>query len=82
MVHSPRYQNHRLLRRTDSLLRILGKWRDRTPRIRLATDDGEAVVVNIIAAVFVDGVDIRGRGDAKGVFADERFVREIEEAGD
>ncbi len=82
MMYRPLNQNHRLLLRANSLLRVLRQRRHRPPGVGLAADDGEAIVGDVVAAVFVDGVDVGRGGDAEGVFADEGFVGEVEEAGD
>ena len=82
MMHTTLDQNHWLLGRARPRLRVLRQRCDRAPRIRFPADDGEAVVRDVVATEFVDCVDVRRRGDAECVLADQGFVREVEEAGD
>lgn len=82
MMHSPLNQNHRLLCRANPLLCVLRQRRHRPPGVGFTADDGQAVVGDVVPTVFVDGVDVGWGGDAEGVFADEGFVGEVEEAGD
>ena len=56
--------------------------RGSSPGIRLAVDDGETAVFDIVAAVFIDDGDVGGGGDAEGVAADDFLVVEADGAGD
>ena len=82
MMHRALNEYKRPIRRTDPLPRN-GRMRRRpAPRILLPVDDGQPIVRDAVAAVLVDGVDVRRGGDVEGVAADGFREGEVDQAAD
>ena len=45
-----------------------------SPGILFAIDDGQTVVSDVVAAVFINRGHVRGGGEVEGVAADDGFI--------
>ena len=81
MMHRPLNQNKWPLSRTRPIPRNWRMWTGSPPWICLSVYDCETVISDMVAAVFVDSIDVRWACNIEGFAADGFSEGKVDEAG-